>query len=90
MPPKQEQMSDNLVARETWAGRECPVDGCDQRFLTANGAGRHLDAEHDEAGRWADNRYDALDGVDDGDVVIYNREIETEWIQSSYAVEVSE
>jgi len=52
-------------------GRPCPVPDCSERFLSVDGAGRHLDRAHDEAGRWASDRYQSVDRVDGGDVVIY-------------------
>lgn len=75
---------------ETRPGRPCPVDGCNQRLLNADTGGRHLDQVHDEAGRWVDTRYRAVDKVDGDDVVIFNTKIETEWIQSSVAMEVEQ
>ena len=76
--------------RESWACRQCPVDGCDHRILNADTGGRHLDRAHDEAGRWAANRYRAVDNVDGGDVVIYDVTAGDRWIQSDQFMEVSE
>lgn len=74
--------------RETWAGRECPVPECGHRVLNADTGGRHLDRVHDEEGRWAANRYRAVDNVEGGDVVIYDILHGNRWVQSSVTMEV--
>jgi len=34
--------------------RECPADGCRQRFLTSHGVTRHLARSHPGHGKWRD------------------------------------
>ena len=85
-------MSEASGRRDSWAGRPCPVDGCDARFLTADGAGRHLDRVHDEKERWADGRTMAIDNVgEDGNSVIIADMADDggdRWIQSDNTIEV--
>lgn len=69
---------------------ECPVSNCKKRYLDAEGAGRHLVREHSDAGRWQSDRYTAVDGVDESDLVIYDKTNGEAWIQSSFFVEVGE
>jgi hypothetical protein len=74
--------------RESWAGRPCPVEGCQQRFTNADTGGRHLDQAHDERGRWAANRLNTIQNVGrNQETIIYDDQMDGRWIQSSLVVE---
>lgn len=68
--------------------RECPVEGCKERYLNAGTMGTHLDRAHEEAGKWETDRYQQV--VDDEGVAIFDSNNPEAYVSSTYAVEMED